>query len=191
MDFNNRTKSARCAANVSPLCFFDLYCSWLLFVSHHNVDVWLASMQISWIITSSASGQTQIKPTSYELNNDVMFYFKIDFNALLLWKEFYTQVQCVNKCTVSCFLRHLLLRSCSLEQISIPHSWASNLALEVARVMLVGIWWCSAVPLVESCVLSGHQKLQRCSLLQDVRNLVPFDFGPCWKQSRRTPQEWC
>lgn len=135
-------------------------------MSCRNVDVWLGSMAISWIITSSVGGQTQIKPASYELNNDVMFYFKMDFNALLLWKEFYTQVQCVNKCTVSCFLLHLLLRPFSLVQI--PQSWSSNLTLEVSRVVLVGIWWCSAVPLVESRVLNGHQK-------QDARNLVPSD----------------
>lgn len=48
-------------------------------MSRRDADVWLASMQISWIITSSVGGQTQIKPqTSYELNNDVMFYFKMD-----------------------------------------------------------------------------------------------------------------
>lgn len=155
-------------------------------MSRRDVDVWLTSMQISWIITSPNTNKT-----SYELNNDVMFYYKMDFNALLLWKEFYTQVQCVNKCTVSCFLLHLLLRSFRLEQISVPHSWTSNLTLEVLRVMLVGIWWRSVVPLVESRVLNGHQKLQQCSLLQDARNLVPFDFGQCWKQSRRTPEERC
>lgn len=174
-DSNNRTESARCAGNVSPLCFFDLCCSWLLFMSRRNVDVRLASMQISWIITSGVGGQTQIKPTAYELNNDVMFRFAMDFNALLLWKEFYTQVQCVNKCTVSCFLLHLLLGSFSLEQISIPHSWTSNLTLEVSRGRVGGNLMMLGGP------FSGEPRSERASkAAAALASARRQEFGSIW-----------